>query len=114
MSEFSADVEEILASSREMRELMHLGQQMTQKFLDGTSRYKGWWGEPGADEFANAVGPQVEQTEEAFTGAVGAVDAVPKGLVEAFGVEAAVVKGSQEAALEDIQSQGGGSDDVRR
>ncbi|PJE95504.1 hypothetical protein CUT44_23175 [Streptomyces carminius] len=115
MSEFSADVEEVLASSRELRQLIHLGKGMIQRFEDGTSYYEGCWGVEGDDEFANNVVPQVRLTKEALGRAVGTVDQVADGVVETLAAEANAIRRPQDDALEDINRQGDGDDgDVRR
>ncbi|MEE1940107.1 hypothetical protein V1L54_11975 [Streptomyces sp. TRM 70361] len=117
MSEFSADVEEILASSRELRQLMHLGKQMVQRFEEGTSYYEGCWGVEGDDEFANNVVPQVRKTKEALGRAAGTVDQVADGVVETLATEADAIRKPKDDAHVDIDRQRGSFDDdadVRR
>ncbi|MCX2923462.1 hypothetical protein [Streptomyces sp. NEAU-W12] len=106
MSEFSANAGKILEIGQ-LLGLLRSGKEMAQNFQDGTSYYKGCWGVEGDDAFANAVVPQVEKMVEGLTLAVGAVDQVVHGVVEALGGDALAVKKPQDAALEDIQQQGG-------
>jgi hypothetical protein len=108
MSEFSANASAIKESSKELKTLQLLGRKMADKFWEGTTYYKDWPGvEGGDDAFANALIPQLKKITESLGMAVESVDQVVNGVVEALGGEAVAVRKPQDAALEDIQQQGG-------
>jgi hypothetical protein len=115
MSEYSADVNAILAGNKTVAEAARLGELLSPKFQEATERYTGCFGVTGVgDDFADQVVPSVDRQDEAIARAAAAISAVLLATVEAISAHGRAVQQPQVDASEDIHDQAGRTGDGTR
>ena len=115
MSEYSADVDAILAGNRTVAEAARLAELLGPKFQEATERYAGCFGVTGVgDDFADQVAPSVDRQNEALARAAAAISTGLLAAVEAISEHGRAVQKPQVDASEAIHDQAGRTGDGAR
>ncbi|MFE0731258.1 hypothetical protein ACFW2X_24035 [Streptomyces antibioticus] len=102
--EYSANVDEIRASSAHIDAACRKSEEMGPTFEAGWNLTAGWWGQEGDDQFADQVGPQCREEFARVSQTINDITGGFLALVGAVAAEAVNVQRPQTEALDDIQA----------